>query len=108
MKEEDEELVVRRIAHMVRRNPETGELETWCEHKMGKRSRNPYTPWKNKETMEIAKEAGWPEANLNWIHVEGVLTFVIVCMALHLVFNWWLSYKLFTRSQVIKPKFRLL
>ena len=50
----------------------------------------------------------WLEANLNWIHVEGVLTFVIVCMALHLVFNWWLSYKLFTRSQVIQPKFRLL
>ena len=50
----------------------------------------------------------WLEANLNWIHVEVVLTFVIVCMALHLVLNWWLSYKLFTRSQVIKPKFRLL
>ena len=24
------------------------------------------------------------------------------------MFNWWLGYKLFTRSQVIKPKFRLL
>ena len=24
------------------------------------------------------------------------------------MFNWWLSYRLFTRSQVIKPKFRLL
>ena len=50
----------------------------------------------------------WLDANLKWIHVEGIMTFVIVWMALHLVFNWWLSYKLFTRSQVIQPKFRLL
>ena len=50
----------------------------------------------------------WLDANLKWIHVEGIMTFVIVWMALHLVFNWWLSYRFFTRSQVIKPKFHLL
>ena len=50
----------------------------------------------------------WIEANLNWVTVDGVLTFIIVLFTSFLAFNWWLSYKLFTRQQVIKPKFRLL
>ena len=42
------------------------------------------------------------------IHKEAVawgVKFVVLCW---IAFNWWLSYKLFTRQQVIKPKFRLL
>ena len=50
----------------------------------------------------------WLEAHLNWVTVEGVLSFIIVLFAALLALNWWLSYRCFTRSQVIKPKFRLL
>ena len=38
-------------------------------------------------------------------HVCIFLAFVFFCFT---VLNWWLSYKLFTRRQVIEPKFRLL
>lgn len=34
--------------------------------------------------------------------IAGAVTFCFVAL------NWWLSYKLFTRRQVIEPKFRLL
>ena len=50
----------------------------------------------------------WLEAHLNWVTIEGVLSFIIVLFAALLALNWWLSYRCFTRSQVIKPKFRLL
>ena len=50
----------------------------------------------------------WVEANLSWITIEGILTFVIVLFTCLLAFNWWLSYRCFKRSQVIKPKFHLL
>lgn len=50
----------------------------------------------------------WLEANLNWITVEGILSFFIVLFTCLLALNWWLSYRCFKRSQVIKPKFRLL
>jgi len=46
--------------------------------------------------------------NEDWLNenlVAGVITFIFLCFT---TFNWWLSYKLFTRQQVIKPKFRLL
>lgn len=46
--------------------------------------------------------------NEDWLNenlVAGVITFIFLCFT---AFNWWLSYKLFTRQQVIKPKFRLL
>ena len=56
-----EELVLQRVAYMMRRNPETGELETWCEHIMGPKNKNPYTPFKDKESLEMAKKAGWPD-----------------------------------------------
>ena len=55
---------------------------------------------------DISEE--WLEAHLNWVTVEGVLSFIIVLFAALLALNWWLSYRCFTRSQVIKPKFRLL
>ena len=50
----------------------------------------------------------WVEANLSWITIEGILAFFIVLFTCLLAFNWWLSYRCFKRSQVIKPKFRLL
>ncbi len=46
--------------------------------------------------------------NSHWLtesFVAGVVGFIFFCLT---AFNWWLSYKLFTRQQVIKPKFRLL
>ena len=55
---------------------------------------------------------GWFEEfvinNEEWLTEEvvaGVVGFIIFCFT---SFNWWLSYKLFTRRQVIEPKFRLL
>ena len=53
-------------------------------------------------------EVEWLEANLSWVTIEGILTFVIVLFTCLLAFNWWLSYRCFKRSQVIKPKFHLL
>lgn len=50
----------------------------------------------------------WCEANFSWVTVTGILSFAIVMFMLFIVLNWWLSYRCFTRSQVIKPKFRLL
>ena len=48
------------------------------------------------------------EIRFSWITVEGICSFFIVLFASLLALNWWLSYRCFTRSQVIKPKFRLL
>ena len=48
------------------------------------------------------------EQNEQWLtekFVEAFMTLVTFCFT---VLNWWLSYKLFTRQQVVKPKFRLL
>ena len=50
----------------------------------------------------------WCEANFSWVTVTGILSFAIVMFILLILLNWWLSYRCFTRSQVIKPKFRLL
>ena len=48
------------------------------------------------------------ESNKNWLtenFVAGAITFIFLSFT---ILNWCLSYKLFTRQQVIKPKFRLL
>ena len=50
----------------------------------------------------------WCEVNFSWVTVTGILSLAIVMFMLLIVLNWWLSYRCFTRSQVIKPKFRLL
>ena len=50
----------------------------------------------------------WCEANFSWVTVTGILSLAIVMFMLLIVLNWWLSYRCFTSSQVIKPKFRLL
>ena len=36
--------------------------------------------------------------------VNGLLTIISVVFLLFTVFNWWLSYRLFTRSEVVKRK----
>lgn len=50
----------------------------------------------------------WLEAHLSWISAEGLMSFFAVLLTLLIAPNWWLSYRCFTRQQVIKPKFRLL
>ena len=50
----------------------------------------------------------WLEANFQWMTLKQLLALGIAFFSAFTMFNWWLSYKLFTRSQVIKPKFRLL
>ena len=50
----------------------------------------------------------WDSARTNWTTINSVLAVSIALFASFTIFNWWLSYKLFTRSQIIKPKFRLL
>ena len=52
--------------------------------------------------------ARWCETHLNWLTASQVLSIAILVAVVLIALNWWLSYKLFTRSQVIKPKFRLL
>lgn len=42
------------------------------------------------------------------VTINQSLTFFSILFLLLIALNWWLSYKLFTRSQVIQPKFRLL
>lgn len=40
-------------------------------------------------------------SNKNMIIISAIFSLLIL-------FNWWLSYRLFTRSQIVKPKFGLL
>ncbi|MBR5205480.1 MAG: hypothetical protein IKW32_09800 [Bacteroidaceae bacterium] len=58
--------------------------------------------------IDLSIDGEWLEAHMAWVTIEGVLGFLSVLFALLLALNWWLSYCCFTRSQVIKPKFRLL
>ena len=58
--------------------------------------------------IDLSIDGEWLEAHMAWVTIEGVLGFLSILFALLLAFNWWLSYRCFTRSQVIKPKFRLL
>ena len=44
----------------------------------------------------------------HWLTEEMVAGFISFMFFAFTVLNWWLSYKLFTRRQVIEPKFRLL
>ena len=52
--------------------------------------------------------AEWLEANSQWMTLNKLLSLGVAFFSAFTMFNWWLSYRLFTRSQVIKPKFRLL
>ena len=42
------------------------------------------------------------------VTINQSLTFWSIILLLLVILNWWLSYRCFIRSQVIKPKFRLL
>ena len=48
------------------------------------------------------------ESIFGGVTINQSFTFWSILLLLLLALNWWLSYRCFTRSQVIKPKFRLL
>lgn len=50
----------------------------------------------------------WVGETFNWMTGTIFFAIGIIFFTVFTFFNWWLSYRLFTRSQVIKPKFRLL
>ena len=50
----------------------------------------------------------WCQQHLSWVTSTGLATFKIGVLSLLILLNWWLSYRCFTRQQVIEPKFRLL
>lgn len=62
--------------------------------------------WVSGEYME--QLIVWYETNFSWLTIIGILYFLIVLVGSFCLFNWWLSYRCFTRSQVIKSKFNLL
>lgn len=58
-------------------------------------------------------EGGFLARFSDWMHehyqdtpqtVNGLLTIISVVFLLFTVFNWWLSYRMFTRSEVVKRK----
>lgn len=50
----------------------------------------------------------WLDENFQWLTLNKLFSLGIAFFSAFTMFNWWLSYRLFTRSQIIKPKFRLL
>ena len=62
--------------------------------------------WVGDDSMRSFAE--WLEANFQWMTLNKLLALGIAFLSSFTMFNWWLSYRLFARSQVIKPKFRLL
>lgn len=62
--------------------------------------------WVDSDNMSSFAE--WLEVNCRWVTLNKLLSLGVAFFSAFTMFNWWLSYKLFTRSQVIKPKFRLL
>lgn len=62
--------------------------------------------WVGNDNMRSFAE--WLEANFQWMTLNKLLSLGVAFFSAFTMFNWWLSYRLFTRSQVIKPKFRLL
>ena len=62
--------------------------------------------WIGDDNMRSFSE--WLETNFQWMTLNKLLSLGVAFFSAFTMFNWWLSYRLFTRSQVIKPKFRLL
>lgn len=62
-----------------------------------------YIHWDNLEWI-----ADYIEDNTYWLTEEMVAGFISFIFFAFTALNWWLSYKLFTRRQVVEPKFRLL
>ena len=56
----------------------------------------------------IRSFAEWLEANFQWMTLNKLLSLGVAFFSAFTMFNWWLSYRFCTRSQVVKPKFRLL
>ena len=72
-------------------------IQTWTVHIIS---------WVGNDGMRSFAE--WLEANFQWVTLNKLLSLGVAFFSAFTMFNWWLSYRLFTRSQVIKPKFRLL
>lgn len=62
--------------------------------------------WIGHENIHIFVK--WLEEHLQWMTEEYFFAMWMIFFNSLTLFNWWLSYRLFARSQVIKPKFRLL
>ena len=62
--------------------------------------------WIGKEGMMGLHD--WLEENFQWMTLNKLLALGGAFFSAFTMFNWWLGYTLFTRSQVIKPKFRLI
>lgn len=62
--------------------------------------------WIGDDNMRSFSE--WLETNFQWMTLNKLLSLGVAFFSAFTMFNWWLSYQLFTRSQVVKPKFRLL
>ena len=60
----DKEEMVEDRHYLLETDPKTGRRHIVCKRTYRPKSKNPYTPFKDKETMEIAKEAGWPEVSI--------------------------------------------
>ena len=67
----DKEEMVEDRHYLLKKDPKTGKEYVVCERTYHPKSKNPYSPWKDKVSMEIAKEAGWPE-----IPVRDVLKYM--------------------------------
>ena len=62
--------------------------------------------WIGDDNMRSFSE--WLETNFQWMTLNKLLSLGVAFFSAFTMFNWWLSYRFFTRSQVVKPKFRLL
>lgn len=50
----------------------------------------------------------WCKRYFGWVTIIGMLSFLNLLLVALIVLNWWLAYRCFARTQVVKPKFRLL
>lgn len=62
--------------------------------------------WMGEESIRNFGE--WLETNFQWMTLNKLLSVSIACFSAFTMFNWWLSYRLFTHSQVVKSQSRLL
>ena len=57
----DKEEMVEDRHYLLQTDPKTGKQHIVCKRTYHPKSKNPYTPWKNKELWEQAKALGWPD-----------------------------------------------
>lgn len=52
--------------------------------------------------------AAWSEEYFNWLTITSMLSLLIWVFVGLILLNWWLAYRCFAHSQIVKPKFSLL